>query len=117
MNIGQRAKYPLFVTHVDETRLDDVAAWSYRAPVVEQARLGFAIAHHINGEAPAVDGLDEALNKQIDMIVQALSQAKKPLIISGSHAGSEEVIKAAANIAFALKASQGERSWSLLCGR
>lgn len=40
-------EYPLFVTHVDETRLDDVAAWSYRAPVVEQARLGFAIAHHI----------------------------------------------------------------------
>ena len=37
------------------------------------------------------------------MIVPALSQAKKPLIISGSHAGSEEVIKAAANIAFALK--------------
>lgn len=108
MNIGQRAKYPLFVTHVDETRLDDVAAWSYRAPVVEQARLGFAIAHHINGEAPAVDDLDEALNKQIEMIVKALSQAKKPLIISGSHAGSEEVIKAAANIAFALKAKGSE---------
>ncbi|WP_220683162.1 molybdopterin-dependent oxidoreductase, partial [Pseudomonas aeruginosa] len=93
-----------FVTHVDETRLDDVAAWSYRAPVVDQARLGFAIAYSINGEAPAVDGMNDALNKQIDMVVQALSQAKKPLIISGSHAGSEDVIKAAANIAFALKA-------------
>ncbi|THB85600.1 NADH-quinone oxidoreductase subunit NuoG, partial [Pantoea allii] len=33
MNIGQNAKHPLFVTHVDETRLDDIAAWSYRAPV------------------------------------------------------------------------------------
>ncbi len=41
---GQRAKHPLFVTNVDDTRLDDIAAWTYRAPVEDQARLGFAIA-------------------------------------------------------------------------
>ncbi len=33
LNIGQRAKHPLFVTNVDDTRLDDIAAWTYRAPV------------------------------------------------------------------------------------
>ena len=38
LNIGQHAKHPLFVTNVDETRLDDIAAWSYRAPVEDQAR-------------------------------------------------------------------------------
>ena len=38
-NIGQHAKYPLFTTNVDNTRLDDIAAWNYRAPVDEQARL------------------------------------------------------------------------------
>ena len=32
LNIGQRAKHPLFVTNVDDTRLDDIAAWTYRAP-------------------------------------------------------------------------------------
>ncbi len=26
LNIGQRAKHPLFVTNVDDTRLDDIAA-------------------------------------------------------------------------------------------
>ncbi len=28
--IGQRAKYLLFVTNVDDTCLDDIAAWTYR---------------------------------------------------------------------------------------
>ncbi|KUW68727.1 NADH-quinone oxidoreductase subunit NuoG [Escherichia coli] len=56
LNIGQRAKHPLFVTNVDDTRLDDIAAWTYRAPVEDQARLGFAIAHALDNSAPAVDG-------------------------------------------------------------
>lgn len=38
LNIGQRAKHPLFVTNVDDTRLDDIAARTYRAPVEDQAR-------------------------------------------------------------------------------
>ncbi|HGM5493122.1 TPA: NADH-quinone oxidoreductase subunit NuoG [Serratia fonticola] len=101
--IGQHAKHPLFVTNVDNTRLDDIAAWNYRAPVDEQARLGFAIAHALDESAPAVTDLAEDLNKKIDVIVQALAGAQKPLIITGSNAGSEAIIEAAANIAKALK--------------
>ncbi|TKI04761.1 NADH-quinone oxidoreductase subunit NuoG [Martelella alba] len=101
--IGQRARYPLFVTNVDGTRLDDIAAWTYCAPVDDQARLGFAIAHALDEAAPAVTDLDGALLSRIDMIAQALAGARKPLIISGSQAGSEAVIAAAANIARALK--------------
>ncbi|MEI9597692.1 NADH-quinone oxidoreductase subunit NuoG [Moellerella wisconsensis] len=104
MNIGQRAKYPLFVTHVDDTRLDDVAAFNYRAAVDDQARFGFAIAHAINGEAPAVDGLSAELSAKVEIVAQALASAKKPLIISGSHAASDAIIQAAANVALALKA-------------
>ena len=103
LNIGQRAKYPLFVTNVDDTRLDDIAAWTYRAPVEDQARLGFAIAHALDNSAPAVDGIEPELQNKIDVIVQALAGAKKPLIISGTNAGSIEVIQAAANVAKALK--------------
>ena len=103
LNIGQRAKHPLFVTNVDNTRLDDIAAWTYRAPVEDQARLGFAIAHALDNNAPAVDGIDRDLQNKIDVIVQALAGAKKPLIISGTNAGSAEVIQAAANVAKALK--------------
>ena len=43
LNIGQRAKHPLFVTNVDNTRLDDIAAWTYCAPVEDQARLGLPL--------------------------------------------------------------------------
>lgn len=103
LNIGQRAKHPLFVTNVDDTRLDDIAAWTYRAPVEDQARLGFAIAHALDNSAPAVDGIEPELQSKIDVIVQALAGAKKPLIISGTNAGSIEVIQAAANVAKALK--------------
>ena len=104
MNIGQHAKYPLFITNVDDTRLDDVAALNYRAPVADQARFGFAIANIINGEAPAVEGLSAELKAKIETVAQALTSAKKPLIISGSHAASDAMIQAAANVAFALKA-------------
>ncbi|MEQ9879851.1 NADH-quinone oxidoreductase subunit NuoG [Pectobacterium aroidearum] len=103
MNIGQHAKHPLFVTNVDSTRLDDIAAWNYRAPVADQARLGFAIAHGLDSSAPAVADLAAGLDQKVDIIVQALAGAKKPLIISGTNAGSEEVISAAANVAKALK--------------
>ncbi|GKX59001.1 NADH-quinone oxidoreductase subunit G [Leminorella grimontii] len=100
--IGQHAKHPLFVTGVDKTRLDDVAAWSYCGSVEEQAQLGFAIAHGLDASAPAAD-VSSDLKKKIDIVVQALSGAKKPLIITGSGAGSEAVIQAAANVALALK--------------
>ncbi|CCK15290.1 NADH-ubiquinone oxidoreductase chain G [Cronobacter universalis NCTC 9529] len=103
LNIGQRAKHPLFVTNVDSTRLDDIAAWTYRAPVEDQARLGFAIANALDAASPAVDGLDRDLQNKVDVIVQALAGAKKPLIISGTNAGSVDVIQAAANVAKALK--------------
>ncbi|ACT06261.1 NADH-quinone oxidoreductase, chain G [Dickeya chrysanthemi Ech1591] len=103
LNIGQHAKHPLFVTNVDSTRLDDIAAWSYRAPVAEQARLGFAIAHALDDAAPAVNDLSADLSQKVDVIVQALAGARKPLIISGTNAGSDDVIAAAANVAKALK--------------
>ncbi|CCJ85319.1 NADH-ubiquinone oxidoreductase chain G [Cronobacter dublinensis 582] len=103
LNIGQRAKHPLFVTNVDSTRLDDIAAWTYRAPVEDQARLGFAIANALDAASPAVEGLDRDLQNKVDVIVQALAGAKKPLIISGTNAGSVEMIQAAANVAKALK--------------
>ncbi|WP_353614833.1 NADH-quinone oxidoreductase subunit NuoG [Mangrovibacter phragmitis] len=103
LNIGQHAKHPLFVTNVDSTRLDDIAAWTYRAPVEDQARLGFAIASALDSAAPAVELTDNDLKNKVDVIVQALAGAKKPLIISGTNAGSEALLEAAGNVATALK--------------
>lgn len=103
LNIGQHAKHPLFVTNVDSTRLDDIAAWTFRAPVEDQARLGFAIASALDSSAPAVELTNNDLKNKVDVIVQALAGAKKPLIISGTNAGSEALLEAAGNVATALK--------------
>jgi len=116
LNIGQNAKHPLFITHVDETRLDDIAAWSYRAPVEDQARLGFAIASALDESAPVVSDFDSKLSGKMDVVVQALAGAKKPLIISGTHSGSSAVIEAAANVAKALKARGADVGMTLLAG-
>jgi NADH-quinone oxidoreductase subunit G len=116
LNIGQNAKHPLFVTNVDKTRLDDIAAWTYCAPVEDQARLGFAIANALDETAPAVSGIDRSLAGKIDVIVQALAGARKPLIISGVHAGSEAMIQAAANVAKALKGRGSDVGITLLAG-
>ncbi|VFP83951.1 NADH-quinone oxidoreductase subunit G [Candidatus Erwinia haradaeae] len=102
MNSSANARYPLFLTNVDCTQLDDIATWSYYAPVEDQARLGFAIAHQIDNSAPEVTCLDASLYDQIDIIAEALCNAKKPLIITGTHAGSEAIVQAAANVAKAL---------------
>ncbi|MBT0730984.1 NADH-quinone oxidoreductase subunit NuoG [Rosenbergiella nectarea] len=114
LNIGQHAKHPLFMTTAQPTRLDDIAAWNYCAAVEDQARLGFAIAHAIDGSAPAVSDFDTRLTGKVDVIVQALSGAKKPLIIAGTHAGSDDLLHAAANVAQALKAQGRDVGITLL---
>ena len=40
-NIGQKDKFPLYLTSLDSTRLDDAAALHYHAAYEDQARLGF----------------------------------------------------------------------------
>lgn len=107
-NIGQNAKNPLFITNIDQTKMDDIAAWNYCAPVADQARLGFAIAHGLDPCAPAIDDLSPSLQSKVDIIVKALFEAKKPLIISGSSSGSEVLIQASANVAMALKAKNAQ---------
>ncbi|UDG79172.1 NADH-quinone oxidoreductase subunit G [Candidatus Ecksteinia adelgidicola] len=102
-HVGQNDKYPLFITNVDKTSLDDISTWNYYAPLNDQARFAFAIAHEIDQSAPAVNNLDHHLYKKVNIIIQSLIHAKKPLIITGSHSGSKDIIKAASNIAKALK--------------
>ncbi|MCF3701592.1 hypothetical protein L2E46_25650, partial [Salmonella enterica subsp. enterica serovar Weltevreden] len=76
---------PLDVPHAHHTRLDDIAAWTYRAPVEDQASLGFAMAHALDKTAPAVDGSDSDFPNKIEVRVQAVAGATTPLRISGTH--------------------------------
>lgn len=69
------------------------------------ARLGFAVAHLLNADLPAVSGLSDTDRQTASQIVLALQQAKRPVIISGSSSCSEALLKAACNITHSLQAA------------
>ena len=113
-NVAQDALHPLFIASVTPTRLDDVAEACVHAAPADLARIGFAVAHAIDPSAPAVDGLDAEAAELVQLIADALLDAKRPLIISGASLGSKELIEAAANIASALKNREKNGSISLV---
>ncbi len=47
---------PVYIASVAATRLDDVATQTYRAAPDDIARLGFAVAHAIDQQAPQLRG-------------------------------------------------------------
>ncbi|MHB9024232.1 MAG: NADH-quinone oxidoreductase subunit NuoG [Armatimonadota bacterium] len=93
---------PFFIATPGETRLDGLATVTYRAAPDDLARLGFAVAHAIDGTAPDVHHLSQDIRTLAEQIAQALLQAKRPLIVSGTGFWSEGIIQAAANVAWAL---------------
>jgi NADH-quinone oxidoreductase subunit G len=99
----QDSKGPLFIASVTSTKLDDVATQTYRAAPDDMARLGFAVAHLLDGSVPAAKKLSKETQALAEQIAKALSEAERPVIISGTSCESQSVIKAAANIAWALQ--------------
>lgn len=98
----QNQKGPLFSVTLTGTRIDDIATATYNGSPQDIARLGFALAHEIDAAAPEVEGLTDEQHKLAQVICQALKDADKPLIISGTCCGSEALIQSAANAAWAL---------------
>jgi len=113
-NIGQHALYPLFIASLAETKLDDVAEECVHAAPADLARLGFAVAHAIDPNAPAVAGLDDEAKALAQRIADALIAAKRPLVIAGTSLADASLIEAAANIAKALKLRDKQGSLSLV---
>lgn len=99
-----RTHTPFFLLSATATRLDDVATTVWRGAPDDIARLGHAVAHALdpNGGAPTIDGLDPASSELVKTIVETLRNAERPLVVSGFGLGSEAVIEAAANVAWAL---------------
>jgi NADH-quinone oxidoreductase subunit G len=98
----QDERGPLFVATPAGTKLDAIASSAYRAAPDDLSRLGCAIAHALDPEAPQVSGLSDQMKAFAEKAALALEEAESPLIISGTGCGSESVIKAAANVAWAL---------------
>ena len=93
---------PLFVATPAETALDEIAEGVCRIAPQNIARLGYAIAAHIDSDAPGVTDLDENLAALAETIASTLRGAKSPLIIAGVGLRNESILRAAANIASAL---------------
>jgi NADH-quinone oxidoreductase subunit G len=98
----QDEKGPLFIGSLWDTGIDDIATEIYRAAPDDLARLGCAVAHEIKKDLPAVDDLPRGTASLAKRIARALKTAERPLIVSGAGCGSREIIKAAADIAWAL---------------
>ncbi|HSC83311.1 MAG TPA: NADH-quinone oxidoreductase subunit NuoG [Pseudomonas sp.] len=113
-NVAQDALNPLFIASVTPTRLDDVAEACVHAAPADLARIGFAVAHAIDPSAPAVNGLDAEAGELVQLIAEALLNAKRPLIVSGASLGEKSIIEAAGNIASALKNREKNASINLV---
>jgi NADH-quinone oxidoreductase subunit G len=101
-NATQDETGPLFIVSASGTKLDVIATKTYHAAPDTIARLGFAVAHELNPKSPSVPNLRDAILKFAQEVGQTLKNAKHPLIISGTSLGSESIVQAAANVAWAL---------------
>jgi NADH-quinone oxidoreductase subunit G len=100
--IIQDTKGPVFIATTMSTKLDDVAAETFHGAPDDIARLGFAVAHYLDGNLPAIEGLSVKETELAQLIATQLKNAKRPVIISGSSCETASVMKAAANVAYAL---------------
>ncbi|MDD4915175.1 MAG: NADH-quinone oxidoreductase subunit NuoG [Methylococcales bacterium] len=111
--LEKQHRSPLFIASICPTRLDDVAGRCYRASPQDIARLGFAVAHCLDGQAPSPAGLDAAQQALAAEIAAALRQAARPLIVSGTGCGELAAIQAAYNVARALRPNGGQLVFSV----
>lgn len=98
----QENKGPVFIASIHNTKLDDIAKKTYHAAPHDIARLGFAVAHLIDSSVENAENLSQELKELTKQIANDLLKAKNPVVISGSSCESQSVMKAAANIAWAL---------------
>lgn len=101
-NVIQQERGPLFIAASVSTKLDDIATGIFHGSPDDIACLGFAVAHEIDPRAPEVANISEEILSIAKGISHSLKDAKRPLIISGMSSGSDSLIRAAANTAWAL---------------
>ncbi|MEX2233728.1 MAG: NADH-quinone oxidoreductase subunit NuoG [Cyclobacteriaceae bacterium] len=100
--IIQEKKGPLFIASVTDTKLHEVATGSFHGAPDDLARLGYAVANLIDQTLPPVKNLPKEAEEFARQIANALLAAKRPVIISGMSCDCATVIKAVANVAWAL---------------
>jgi len=98
----QGRRGPLYIGSVAGTSLDDVATRTFRGSPCDIGRLGCAVAHEICRDSPKSSELTSEESALIREIARALASAKRPVVVAGTATGEPWIIKAAANVAWAL---------------
>lgn len=94
---------PLFIFHTVPTKLDELAEDIRRGAPEQLARLGFAVAKALGADIDLITGLSAEENTLAEKIAATLMAAERPLIVSGYGSGCDHMMKAAANVAWALQ--------------
>ncbi|TLM79676.1 NADH-quinone oxidoreductase subunit NuoG [Microbulbifer harenosus] len=95
---------PLLVASAERTDLDDIASCRVRAAPEQMVALADVLAQALTAEsgeihAPDIAGLDTG---EFTALVEQLKQARHPVIVSGCGLQSQELLQAAARLAFAV---------------
>ncbi|QEC52282.1 NADH dehydrogenase subunit G [Anseongella ginsenosidimutans] len=98
----QDDKAPLYSITPYPAKQDELAAKSLYESPDDISRLGFAVAHSIYAATTEIKRLNDEERTLVSLIADTLLRAERPLIISGYGAGSEPVIRSAADVAWAL---------------
>ena len=107
--IKRREPSALWIATTHATKLDEVAAETRRAAPDDLVRLALALAHEIDAEAPAVPGLGDDEAEVVRRWAASLTAGSAPLVVAGCSSGSAELLRAAAQLAAALRrAARGE---------
>jgi NADH-quinone oxidoreductase subunit G len=101
-DVIQDMKSPCFIATPYPTKLDDIAWQTYRAAPDDIAALAFAVAHILDGKAPAPEHSGKETVELAQTITTALKEARHPLIVTGIHSGSMALLQASANVTWAL---------------
>ncbi len=111
--IVQGSHGPIYVAASAATRLDDVSNKTYIAVPQEIARFGYAVAHFVDSKLKLPNGLSAETTATAERAAKDLLSVEKPLVVSGVHAKSREIIQSAYTLALALKNAGKEVKISL----
>ncbi|MDF0643824.1 MAG: NADH-quinone oxidoreductase subunit NuoG [Nitrospira sp.] len=93
---------PVFIAAPYGAWFADIAAETYHGAPDDLATLGFAVAHELDQAAPPAQAPSSRIKSLSESIAAALRRATRPVVISGTGCRSDAVIRAAANVAWAL---------------
>ncbi|OQM34452.1 NADH-quinone oxidoreductase subunit NuoG [bacterium endosymbiont of Pedicinus badii] len=102
-NIAQNIKYPLIITSIYKTKLDDISYLKYSGSIEKQIEIGFLISNQIDEKSPKVNSTSKKTVSFSQKAAKILIKSQKPLIITGTQSNSTNIIISAINIAISLK--------------